>query len=465
MIRQKISRFRTLLQGLTARMLGLVLLSLLLFSIILSLLLYFGSGRILESWHTSETQALHGFINDRLSEVALTLEKEGKQAARLDIETALEGLPYNPSLLVVSSPSGEILYYFKKGEGAGMGRNFLQNMMMDSKEWFEIKLSDGTLALRYSTVMPSFTELDSNRILLRTAQWLLVWGSLLAALMAFLFAWFFSRPLKKQASSLVNTLERMAEGDRNVSIPTCPVVEFRHISEASGILQENLIQEEGLRRQWAADVAHDLRTPITVVRGQLEAMIDGIFIPDENRLNRLLSETGKLETLVQSLSLLTKIESPGFQPNAKSIQLSSFFSHLAGQFDEEARKAGISLSLAVPGGTIVADPDLLERVGVNLVSNALRYGEKGILKLSVQGEERQEGFLPKSFTVENDGIIDEDILPRIFDRLFRSDRARETEGSGLGLSIVKAIVEAHGWTIDVQIDVGKHKTLFIISFT
>jgi two-component system sensor histidine kinase BaeS len=464
MIQRKFSHFALYLKSLSARMLVLVLFSLVMFSLVLALLLFFGSERIFDSWEVSETNALYAYIDGNLLEVAKKASQTGIPASRTDIELALKEMPFSPSWIVVTDSEGQLLYYYRKGEGAGMAKNFLQNIQTDKSKWLDVSLSDGTIVFRYSTVIPAFNELDSNRILVSAAKQLLLWGSVIAAFISFILAFFFSRPLKKQASSLVSSLDRMAQGDRDVVIPPCPVAEFDQIAGASTILQANLKQEELLRRQWAADIAHDLRTPITVVRGQLEGMLDGVFVPDTTRLTRLLNENVKLGGLVQSLALLTKIETPGFSPNKKEIPLIPFFNQVAAQFDLKKETEGFSLQLDIPQASLTVDPVLFERVIDNLLSNALCYGKKGIIRILVTRGNRDGTSLPLSLIIENEGTIDTEILTRIFDRMYRGDSARETKGSGLGLSIVQAIVKAHGWSIGAESDESKGKTRFIVSF-
>ena len=253
----------------------------------------------------------------------------------------------------------------------------------------------------------------------------------------------------------------MAAGERGVAIPDCPITEFGCIARASSTLQDNLVREEGLRRQWAADVAHDLRTPLTVLRGQFEGMIDGVFQPEPERIVRLERELSRLEKLVNSLALLSRIETPGFTLAKKSIDAVAFLSEVAGRFDAEAAAKGSSLIVDSRSVTLLADPDLLARAIDNLVSNALQYGAVGgTIRLRCVGNAAQGGA---DVIVENDGVIDSSILPRVFDRLFRADSSRNTEGSGLGLSIARAIVTAHSGTIIAESDDVKSITRFTIS--
>jgi len=454
-------RLRDMAHGLSGRTLLLVLGSILTFVAVLSLLLFSGTGRLLNSWHEREIEALHSFIQGQLSALALEARKDGRTISEAETARALEGLPYSPSWVVVTAPDGRLLYFYREADPGGQSRNFLRRLQ-DISEWFEVRLPDGTLAFKYSALIPAFDEQESNRILLGALRLVLVWGSAAAALLAFVFAWIFVRPLRRQTAGLVASLERMAAGERGVALPSCPVTEIDHIARASDVLQTNLQREEELRRQWAADIAHDLRTPLAVLRGQLEGMLDGVFAPVPDRINRLVSELRKLESLVNALALLSRIETPGFRPERAPIDIRSILSGTAERFGPEARAAGSEIVVEAPAVRMEADAALLERALENLVSNALRYGRPGGRIVLAARNTAPAGV---TLSVENDGVIDPEILPRVFDRLFRADDSRGAEGRGLGLSIVKAIVEAHGGAVRAESDGETAKTRFIATFT
>lgn len=450
-----------MIRGISGRTLLLALGSILTFVAAFGILLFLGAGRLLASWHERETQALHSFIQGQLSALALDMRKEGKAASEADTARVLEGLPYGPSWVVVTAPDGRLLYYYREADPGGQSRNFLRRLQ-DISEWFDVKLPDGTLAFRYSAFIPAFDEQESNRMLLGALRLVLVWGLAAAAALAFVFAWIFARPLKRQTAGLVVSLERMAAGERSVALPPCPVTELDQIARASDVLQKTLEREEELRRQWAADVSHDLRTPLSVLRGQLEGMIDGVFTPDSGRLVRLVSEIRKLESLVNALSLLSRIETPGFAPERSRFDIGGVLSRMADRFGPEAEAAGSEIIVDAPTIEMEADAALLERALENLVSNALRYGRPGGIVVLAARKDAPAGV---TLSVENEGAMDPEVLPRVFDRLYRADNSRGAGGSGLGLSIVKAIVEAHGGAVRAESDKEKAKTRFIISFT
>ena len=448
-------------QRLSVRSLLLALGSIVTFSLVLSVLLYFGLGQIMKSWHESEVASLHQYITERLLEQQELANTQGVEVTQVDIARALEGLPFTPAYLVVTKADDSLIYYYREAErgggGAGRARNMMQNMQ-DMQNWKDVRLKDGTVVFRYDAHIPDFDEQESNRILIAASKLLLVWGLALAGILSFFFAYLFTRPLKNQTTKLVSSLQRMAAGERKVDLPYGPVTEFNHISKASSVLQENLVREEQLRRQWAEDVAHDLRTPVSVLQGQLEALVDGVFKADEQRLLKLLKETEKLEQLVNSLSLLSRLETPDFTPNLQTIDVQNFLLALCGRYEEEAKKTGSTIEVGVPQLFLDADPALFERVLANLLSNALRYGKAGgRIVFSV----REDKGKVLSLSLENEGTIEKKVIPLIFDRLYRGDSARKTEGTGLGLSIVKAIVEAHHWTIEVT---SEKTTTFTIAF-
>lgn len=468
--------------GIAGRTIALVMGSLVTFAGVLLLLLFFGTGRLLASWNESEKKGLETVIGARLLSLAEDSRKGGVAVYPDDVAKALEELPYSPSWVAVTDGRGRMLYFRRAAGMAGMARRMFRDdpsrmggMMNDyatpaprmsqgspgNVSWRDVLLSDGSLAFRYGAAMPAFDEKESNRVLLATARLIFAWGLVAAAIVSILFALVFSRPLERQSASLVKALEQMASGARGVAIPDCPVTEFGCIARASSTLQENLSREEGLRRQWAADVAHDLRTPLAVLRGQFEGMIDGVFAADPERIARLERELSRLEALVNSLALLSRIETPGFAVAKKPVNAAAFLSEAAGRFDAEAAARGFSLIVDSRPVTILADSDLLARAVDNLVSNAIRYGVPGgAIRLRCVGTGQNSGG---EITVENDGVIEAALLPRLFDRLFRADSSRNTEGSGLGLSIARAIVAAHGGTIRAESDESKLVTRFIVS--
>jgi signal transduction histidine kinase len=240
--------------------------------------------------------------------------------------------------------------------------------------------------------------------------------------------------------------------------------------------------EEGRRRQkqLSSDIAHELRTPLTCLQGGIEAMIDGVHRADRKHLESCYEEILRLTGLVEDLHTLTGLEWENITLNKSVFDLANLLCTTAEQFRNTAREKGIEIILNLAESPIAADYDRLKQVFINLISNAVKYTDRGGVAIGVEKiKERKaaDGFaggslLPVSslplaasvapaaptgplweITVADTGIgIPEEDIPYIFERLYRSDksRSRSTGGSGIGLAIAAAIVRAHGGTISAE---------------
>ena len=205
------------------------------------------------------------------------------------------------------------------------------------------------------------------------------------------------------------------------------------------------------RRDLLADIAHELRTPLSAIRGRLEGMLDGVYPADEKHISLALKANYLLEHLVEDLRLLTLAESRQLVFEKKEIDLKTLAAHTIEMFSAEAQGKDIALELEPANGDylILADPQRTEQVMGNLVGNALRYvpaGGRVWITL-----EKTNPVIAFSICDSGPGIPDED-LPYIFDRFWRKEksRSRNTGGSGLGLAIAKQFVETQGGTIAAE---------------
>ncbi len=330
------------------------------------------------------------------------------------------------------------------GSGPGAGRNFLARHIKDTEPVPIIHAGEP----RYFIVAGSegFTETSSNRRFLDSIILTIIIGTSVSLIAALIASYLFSRGLAKQASLLAAGLRSIRQGRRNVFFEHTGSRELKEISEGVTALQERLLQEENLRSQWAQDAAHDLRTPVSAVRSQLEAMIDGVLAADSARLAKVLSELNRVERLVEDLMSLTAIESPEMQPRLEPFYLSELNPVLADRFGPQAEKKSIAVELNIDSIYISADKALLLRAVSNIIDNAVKYAPREsrvIVSSRVEGEARL-------ITVKNQGIINENDLPHIFDRLYRGETSRHSSGTGLGLTIARAVAEIHGGSLHAQ---------------
>jgi two-component system, OmpR family, sensor histidine kinase BaeS len=432
------------------------------FILVLSLVLLASSGSLLRSWEARENAALRSFMAERLGDLVLELERSGREPTPQGVSAALAGLPYEPEWAAVVAADGSALFlYRRQGAPQGQSRTFLARLQATA-DWGEVERAGGGLALKYAALMPSFSQSESNRLLAAALVLILAAGSVLAALIAFVVAYSLARPVARQAGLLAAALEQIGKGRRDLEPPSSPIEELERIGRAALALQSDLGKEEELRRRWAADIAHDLRTPLAALKAQLEAMRDGVFSPSARRLEESCREVLRLEKLVNDLALLTRLETPGFSPRLGRLRALPLLAEIAERFSKAAAEKSTSIAVEGDEAELEADADLLDRALGNLVENALRYGDGGGVVV-LRARRGPDGGVV--IEVSNPGLIDEGILPFVFDRSFRGDPSRESSGSGLGLSIAKAAVEAQGASIEAFRDEAAGRTVFSIAFT
>lgn len=239
--------------------------------------------------------------------------------------------------------------------------------------------------------------------------------------------------------------------------------EIAELAGAVNSLAESLQKQEALRKQLTADVAHELRTPLATLQSHLEAMMDGVWEPDKERLALCHDEAARLSKLVRGLEELTKYDRENINLSLVRVDLPALLRKVAKTFEAEARAKGVALvtsgldlpaSLPEASRIVPGDPDKLTQAFINLVSNALKYTPAGgQVALAL---EAGEGGLWAVVSDTGSGIPAED-LPFIFERFFRSDpsRNKNTGGTGIGLAIVQSIVRAHNGQVHVTSAPGK----------
>jgi len=267
-----------------------------------------------------------------------------------------------------------------------------------------------------------------------------------AILLSLFFSLFFSRPLKK----MKNAVEAMAGSDFSVRVSVDTKDELGRLAESFNYMAEVLQREEALRKHLTSNIAHELRTPLTVMKANIEAMSDGIITDQEQGLENIRKETERLIQLVEGIEDITKAEASFFsKKNYAILDLKAFLGALCGRMLPLASEKGLEMILSGPDVlTVSADPDKLERIIQNMISNAIKYTEKGSISISFGADGK--GFF---IEIADTGIgISEERIPHIFKRFYRSE---ESEGIGLGLSIVKELLGAMGGMIEVKSFEGK----------
>ncbi len=255
-----------------------------------------------------------------------------------------------------------------------------------------------------------------------------------------------SRPVTKTAY----IAKQISKGNYDIRFePGTRIRELDDLADAINHLSDALKSQEKLRKQMTADVAHELRTPLTALSSHLEAMIEGLWDATPERLKSCHEEVKRLGTLVEDLGQLAKIEGENLVLNKSRMDLFEIVHTVSDTMKAEISKKNLSLSIEGSPVFAEADKNRFSQVVANLLSNAVKYTpEGGAIGIEVYETDRL-GIVK----VTDTGIgIPETELPLIFERFYRTDKSRNRKsgGAGIGLAIVKSIVNAHGGTVTVE---------------
>ena len=282
---------------------------------------------------------------------------------------------------------------------------------------------------------------------------------------AMLIAFVVFGPVRRRLRAVQDTTERLAQGDLRARAPehggdevAAVARSFNRMAEELGARAEALQASDGARRQLLADVSHELNTPLTAMRGYLETLaMPNLAVDAETRhryFDIVMEETHRLERIIGDLLDLARLEGRGTAMRQATVEVPALFERVAERHERDLQAHDIQLVQTVsPGAEVVAgDPDRLEQAVQNLAANALRHTPHGgTITLSA---ERVGTNLRLRVGDTGPGIAPEH-LPQIFDRFYKVDVSRRSSGgSGLGLSIVRAIVERHGGTITARNENG-----------
>jgi signal transduction histidine kinase len=332
-------------------------------------------------------------------------------------------------------------------QDALMGRNIPSKELSSGTPILASNTQVGTLVVTPNDISGTGSPAGEFRASVNQAiiSAVLIAGLIALALGAILFIQITSplRQLKKAAAAI-------ARGDLSQRVPIRSRDEFGELGQTFNHMAENLAQAETQRQHAAADVAHELRTPLAAIQATLEGMQDGVLPINEENLAALHTETLLLNRLVGDLRLLSLAEAGQLPLERQEIHPGDLIQQVTGRMKPQASQQGVHLETEVSDGLppIWIDPDRITQVLNNLIGNALRYTPEGG---SITMRAAQVEAAPRvQFSVTDTGPgIDAGDLPFIFDRFYRADpsRTRASGGSGLGLAIVKGLVEAHGGTV------------------
>jgi signal transduction histidine kinase len=311
----------------------------------------------------------------------------------------------------------------------------------------------GYLYITYptTTLMTVFVSNTINRFLL--------WGGLLAIAIALVFTFFFSQRISSPIRALSASVQKLGKGDFSQRVNLKGKDEIAGLANTFNSMAADLERIEKLRKNMVADVAHELRTPLTNVAGYLEAIRDEVVQPDKATIASLSEEVDLLTKLVEDLQELTLADAGELKLNMQPDDLLNTIQQSVTAVQVKARDKGLDVTAKMPAvlPLVTLDYYRISEVLRNLLANAINHTpEGGKIMVTASVEDK---FVKVSVTDTGEGIPAEE-LPNMFERFFRVDksRSRNNGGSGLGLTISKRIVEAHGGQISVVSEVGKGST-------
>jgi two-component system sensor histidine kinase BaeS len=274
-----------------------------------------------------------------------------------------------------------------------------------------------------------------------------------------LIMWLIIRSLRRTAEPIGEVMEaadRVADGDYSVRVPPHGSPQVRNLILSFNAMTARLHANEEQRRLLLADIAHELRNPLAIIRGTVEGVIDGIYPRDDEHLTPLLEETAQMARLLDDLQTLSMAEAGVLQLHLESVDLPAFIQDVANACRTQVDAAGLTLEHATAGeGEVQIDPIRIRQVIENLMTNAIRHTPAG-------GRIELRAYLGQVNAVievmDNGRGIPADALPHIFDRF---TKAADSGGSGLGLAIARRLVEAHGGAISATSEPGRGTTIRI----
>ncbi|MBJ6362590.1 ATP-binding protein [Paenibacillus sp. GCM10012307] len=289
----------------------------------------------------------------------------------------------------------------------------------------------------------------------------ILWTSLVSIVLAIILGFYVAKRISTPLVHMKHVAEKMTVGEWHARVSLSGKDELAELGASLNTLAVQLQNQEQLRVTMTENIAHELRTPLATLKSHMRALEDGIWEPTPARIHTCYEEIERLTKLVAELEDLTQLESPGFKLVQKEESLAEVIERAVHLVDASYQEKQVFLNYTVdPTIRVFIDHGRMIQVMVNLLSNALKFtpahGE-----VNITASEEQAGI---RIVVEDSGSgIPSEDLPNVFERFYRADksRSRRTGGSGLGLTIVKQLISAHGGQIQVKSEQGTTFTIRI----
>ena len=320
----------------------------------------------------------------------------------------------------------------------------------------------GTILINPATLPGDPAAAAAEESSLPSINRFLIWSGILAGVAAVIVTFFLSRRILAPVESLSRAARDLARGDFSQRVDVKSKDEVGELAGAFNSMAQELAAAETVRRNMVADVAHELRTPLSNLRGYMEAIKDGLVKPDATTIDTMHEEVGVLTRLIEDLQELALAESGQLGLDFQACDLADLSRREVAAHLPTAEEAGVTIvSDLAESAPLYGDPGRLGQAIRNLLTNAVNYTPAGgmvTVSVSTSGDEVE-------VRVSDTGPgIPEDQIPQVFERFYRVDRSRSraTGGTGLGLTIARRLVEAHGGRITLDSQVGEGASFSIV---
>lgn len=271
-----------------------------------------------------------------------------------------------------------------------------------------------------------------------------------------------SRSITRPINKLMTKAKYISKGeyDKKIEINT-DILEINDLINSINNLSQSIKEQENIRKRLTGDISHELKTPLTNIQSHLEAMIDGIWEPTEERLLSVKEEAERLSSLVSDMQKLNKYDEASIKLKRDNVNISDIICFVIFQFSNLAKSKNIKIEYEKKNINLYCDKDKITQALVNILSNAIRYSNEGST-IFIEEKLKDNKVI---ISIEDQGIgISEEDLKYVFERFYRADksRTRATGGTGIGLTIVKSIVSSHGGEVKLESKLGEGSKFTII---
>ncbi len=406
-----------------------------------------------QHFRTYTTDNMQSVANNTAERIALIYERTGSlwniettrpavQASEMTSGVGVKvldvhgGVPYDSSIVV--GADGSILESFEPTDPSQVAR---ASIVVDDRVVGSVRV--------WVYGSDTFMRAPDQEFRSNSYQAMLL-ASVVAIVLASCIGFLFARNLVAPINRMTSTARAIKEGDLSARTNLTGEDEIARLGETFDAMAESVEKDRMLERRLTTDVAHELRTPLMAIQATVEAMVDGVYEADEERLVTVNSEVQRLSRLVDALLKLSRLENRSSPLKEEIVNVGELIEGIVVTHEMFVSDSGLTLDYKAEDDVyVVGDPDMIRQATANLISNAVRYTpEGGSIKVSVR-----KGDIMASIAVRDTGIgLTREEAKMVFSRFWRADagRTRESGGLGIGLAVVKEIVDRHGGWVQVE---------------